>query len=171
MTLHRAGPRRSLRTALTALCLFAFCASFAPARAADAPGDVQFRADVVYGKAGDVELKLDLSRPKTDAKNLPCVVVVHGGGWAGGDKRQHDDITWEFARRGYVSATVGYRLAPAHPFPAQVQDVKCAVRYLRAHADKYGLDPNRIGAVGFSAGAHLSMMLGTIDKDRSRRTS
>jgi acetyl esterase/lipase len=130
--------------------------------AAESPADVAFDKDVIYGKAGGTDLKLDLSRPKKPAGGkLPCVVVIHGGGWGAGNKQQHDDLTWQFASRGYVAATIGYRLAPAHQFPAQVHDVKCAVRYLRAHADKYGLDPDRIGAIGFSAGAHLSMMLGT----------
>ena len=136
-----------------------------PARAAEPPDDVDFQRDVVYGKGGDVDLKLNLSRPKNpSSKKLPCVVVIHGGGWAGGDRAHHDDLTWKFARQGYVSATIGYRLAPAHRFPAQVHDVKCAVRFLRANADNYGLDPDRIGAIGFSAGGHLSMMLGVTER-------
>jgi acetyl esterase/lipase len=135
-------------------------------RAAEPPADVVFEKDVVYGKGGGTDLKLDLSRPKDAAgKKLPCVVVIHGGGWAAGNKSAHDDLTWKFAQRGYVSATVGYRFAPADVFPAQVNDVKCAVRFLRANADKYGIDPRHIGAVGFSAGAHLSMMLATMDKE------
>jgi acetyl esterase/lipase len=135
-------------------------------RAADPPADVLFEKDVVYGRGGGTDLKLDISRPKGAAgKKLPCVVVIHGGGWAAGDKSAHDDLTWKFAQRGYVSATVGYRFAPANLFPAQVNDVKCAVRFLRANADKYGIDPQRVGAVGFSAGAHLSMMLATVDKE------
>jgi acetyl esterase/lipase len=68
-----------------------------------------------------------------------------------------------FAQRGYVSVSVGYRLAPAHPFPASVQDVKCAVRFLRANAEKYDIDPKRFGAAGLSAGGHLALMLGTMD--------
>jgi acetyl esterase/lipase len=148
------------------VAVFLTVCSVAPAFAAEPPADVAFEKDVVYGKGGGADLVLDISRPK-DATNqlLPCVAVIHGGGWSAGNKTQHDDVTWNFARKGYVCATVGYRLAPAHRFPAQVNDVKCAVRYLRANASKYGLDPQRIGAVGFSAGAHLSMMLGTMDKD------
>ena len=138
----------------------------APAPAADPPADVVFEKDVVYGKAAGAELKLNLSRPKdAPSRKLPCILIIHGGGWAAGDRSQHDDITWKFAQAGYVAATVGYRLAPAHQFPAQVNDVKCAARFLRANAEKCGLDPQRLGAVGFSAGAHLSMMLGTMDKD------
>src|SRR5688572_1732327 len=159
-------PTAMRRTSM--ICFAAVVASLAfggLAQAADPPADVEFTRDVVYGKGGDEDLKLNISRPKGGAKNLPCIVVIHGGGWAQGDRTNHDDATWNFAGQGYVSATIGYRLAPKHPFPAQVHDVKAAIRYLRAHADTHGLDPNRIAAVGFSAGAHLSMMLGVTDKD------
>lgn len=154
------------RTLATALLLGFVLASMpaSAARAAEPPADVRFTPDVVYGKGGGEDLKLNLARPKGDAKNLPCVVFIHGGGWAGGNRAAHDDATWRMAQRGYVSATVGYRLAPAHRFPAQVHDVKCAIRYLRAHADAHGLDPSRIAVCGFSAGAHLCMMLGTTQK-------
>jgi len=129
------------------------------------PESVTFEKDIVYGKGGDDELKLDLSRPKNGDKPAPCIVVIHGGAWRAGNKAGHDNLTWMFAERGYVSATIGYRFCPKHPFPAQVEDAKCAVRYLRAHADKYGIDPQRVGAIGFSAGAHLSLMLGVMGKD------
>jgi len=147
---------------MSALVIGLFAVSI---RAAEPPNDVDFQRDVVYGKGGGVDLKLNLSRPKNSAsKKLPCVVVIHGGGWAGGDRTNHDDLTWKFAQQGYVSATIGYRLAPKHRFPAQVNDVKCAVRFLRAHADEYGIVPDHFGAIGFSAGGHLSMMLGLTDK-------
>jgi acetyl esterase/lipase len=93
------------------------------------------------------------------------LVYIHGGGWAGGKKADLDKAIRGAAARGYLTVSVGYRLAPKHLFPAQVEDVKCAVRWLRAHADELGIDPERIGAVGFSAGAHLAMMLGFMDKD------
>lgn len=128
------------------------------------PENVVFEKDVVYGKTGDVELKLNLARPKDASGKLPCVLVIHGGGWAAGSKEGHNHLTWEFAKRGFVSATVGYRLAPKFLFPAQIEDVKCAVRYLRANAEKLNVDPEKLGAVGFSAGAHLSMMLGAMGK-------
>jgi len=127
--------------------------------------DILFEKDVVYGKGGEEELKLNVGRPKDQAGPTPCVVIIHGGGWAAGNKNQHDAQVRELAKRGYVAATVGYRFAPKHIFPAQIEDVKCAVRYLRANADKYQIDKDRIGAVGFSAGDHLSMLLGTMDKD------
>lgn len=129
------------------------------------PAGVTFEKDVAYGRGGEELLTLDLSRPTTtNAAPAPVVVLIHGGAWRGGNKTAHDDLTWQFAQRGYVAATIGYRFCPKFTFPAQVEDVKCAVRYLRAHAKQYNLDPNRVGAVGFSAGAHLSMMLGVTSK-------
>jgi acetyl esterase/lipase len=133
--------------------------------AAQPPADVRFEADIVYGKAGGEDLKLNLSRPANAQGALPCVIVIHGGAWRAGDRSVHNDLTWKFAQRGYVSATLGYRFCPKFIFPAQVEDVKCAVRFLRANAQKYGIDPDHLGAVGFSAGAHLSMMLGVMDKE------
>lgn len=121
---------------------------------------VKFERDLLYGKAGGEELRLNLARPIGAAPARPCIVFVHGGGWTGGDKNMYDEAIRFAAGKGYVGATVGYRLAPAHLFPAQVQDVKCAVRFLRAHAEHYGIDPKRIGAAGDSAGGQLVMMLG-----------
>lgn len=137
----------------------------AGAQGASPPDDVAFERDVVYGKGGGEDLKLDLARPKGGDGPFPCVLVFHGGAWRGGTKTAHDDLTWKFARRGYVSATVGYRFCPKHAFPAQVEDAKCAVRFLRAQAHRWGLDPDRIGAAGFSAGAHLAMMLGVTGRE------
>ncbi|MCY2966890.1 MAG: SMP-30/gluconolactonase/LRE family protein [Planctomycetota bacterium] len=117
-----------------------------------------------YGTAGDEKLTLHLARPTTGAGPFPVVVFIHGGGWAGGNKDVHKNEIIEAAKRGYVSISVGYRLAPKHRFPAQVEDVKCAVRWLRAHAKELNIRADKIGAVGFSAGAHLAMMLGTMDK-------
>lgn len=144
--------------------VFALCPAFATL-AADPPTDVEFTPDIVYGKGGDQDLKLNLAKPKEMKGKLPCIAVIHGGGWAGGNRDGHNDLTWQFAHKGYVSVTIGYRLAPDHKFPAQVNDVKCAIRFLRANAEKYGIDPDHIGAVGFSAGGHLSMMLGLTSKE------
>ncbi|MCG8652950.1 MAG: alpha/beta hydrolase, partial [Pirellulales bacterium] len=124
---------------------------------------VVLQQDVVYGRGGNNDLHLDIAFPKDRAQPAPCVVLIHGGAWRQGDKRHLAPQIIDFAKRGYVAATLQYRFCPKHHFPAQVEDVKCAVRYLRAHAEQYGIDPERFGAVGFSAGAHLSMMLGTMD--------
>ncbi len=135
-----------------------------PAAPLAIPDSIEFQKDVVYGKGGGKDLTLNLARPKIASSPSPCIVIIHGGGWAAGKKEAHNDLAVTLAGKGYVAVTVGYRLAPDAIFPAQIEDVKCAVRYLRASSEKYKLDPKRIGAVGFSAGAHLSMMLGVTDK-------
>ena len=128
--------------------------------------EVQYDRDVVYGKATGEEMKLNLARPKDAQGPLPAVVILAGGGWKGaGRKDLMDRFTQEFGRRGYVAATVDTRSTPEHVFPHQVEDAKCAVRFLRANAQKYGVDPQRIGAVGFSAGGHLALMLGVLTKE------
>jgi acetyl esterase/lipase len=130
----------------------------------DAPPGVKFEKGIVSGKGGDTELHLDIAYPENADHSLPCVVVIHGGGWRGGNYTVHDQQILDFAKRGFVSATIQYRLVPSARWPAQIEDVKCGVRFLRANAQKYHIDPARLGAVGFSAGAHLSMLLGTMDK-------
>ncbi|QDT04274.1 Carboxylesterase NlhH [Rubripirellula lacrimiformis] len=127
--------------------------------------DVSIQRDVVYGMGGDVELHMDIATPAEASQPVPCIIVIHGGAWRQGDKSSHITQIRRFAQQGYVSATVQYRFCPQFPFPAQVEDVKCAVRYIRANAAKYGVDPTQIGAVGFSAGGHLAMMLGTMDAE------
>ncbi|GIW92518.1 MAG: hypothetical protein KatS3mg110_0559 [Pirellulaceae bacterium] len=127
------------------------------------PESVQIRVGIEYGRAGEESLLLDLARPKVSADPLPCVVVIHGGAWRAGTRQVHLKDIGRLAERGYVAASVSYRFCPQHTFPAQIEDVKCAVRYLRANADTINLDPQRIGAVGFSAGAHLAMLLGVMD--------
>jgi len=156
---------RKNTTALPALLILVIVILLtASAHAAQPPADVLFEPDIVYANLPDQDLMLNLARPKDATNPLPCIVVIHGGAWRGGHRNLHNDLTWKFAQRGYVSATVSYRFCPKSPFPAQVQDVKAAVRFLRANAQKYNIDPDRIGAVGFSAGAHLSMILGVMDK-------
>ena len=122
--------------------------------------------DVTYGKVGEIELKLDIYFPrKTDGKPLPVAVYVHGGGWRNGDKAQGAGAMAipELVKRGYLVCSINYRLAPEFKFPAQIEDTKCAIRYLRAHAKEYNLDPERIGVWGGSAGGHLAALLGTSD--------
>ena len=118
---------------------------------------------VVYGTAEGVKLLLDLARPAAPAKACPALVFIHGGGWTAGTRSQYAGAIVEAARHGYVAATIDYRFAPAFRFPAQVEDAQCAVRWLRAHAAELHLDPQRVGAVGDSAGGHLALMLGLMD--------
>ena len=133
------------------------------------PAEMAVEEGITYGKGGDVDLKLDLARPEGEGP-FPAIVFIHGGGWRGGNRIGYRKAIEESARRGYVAVTVSYRLTePGEngkartPFPAQVHDVKTAVRWLRANADKYHVDKNRIGATGGSAGGHLSLMVGLTD--------
>ncbi len=121
---------------------------------------IRFEKDVVYGKVDDVELKLDMARPASGAEPFPAVVWLHGGGWQAGSKSDNRAAIRQLAEQGYVAVAVEYRFAPRFPFPAQIEDAKCAVRYLRAHAQELNIDPERIGACGESAGGHLALMLG-----------
>jgi acetyl esterase/lipase len=125
--------------------------------------ELSVQRDVVYGTAGDVELKLDLFKPAGDYKGATGLLLIHGGGWQGGDKSHFDAFGREAAKRGYVCASINYRHAPRFLFPAQIEDAKCAARWLRAEADALKIDRAKIGAVGVSAGAHLAMMLGVMD--------
>jgi acetyl esterase/lipase len=127
--------------------------------------DIEFHRDLVFGKGGDDELKLDLAHPAGKATPRPAVLVLHGGGWRAGSKEMHDDLVRFLAREGYVAVTASYRLAPKAPWPAQIEDAKCAVRWMRAEGGRFGIDPDRIAALGFSAGAHLAMLLGTMGPD------
>ena len=117
--------------------------------------------DLVYSTVDETALKLDLAAPVEGAGPFPAVVVFYGGAWRTGDKATNRPFLTEFAQRGFVAIAPQYRHCPANLFPAQVHDAKAAVRWLRAHAADYRIDPDQIGAMGFSAGAHLALMLGT----------
>jgi acetyl esterase/lipase len=123
------------------------------------PDTVVVEKDVEYGKGGDVSLQLDLYSPKERTKPLPAVVFIHGGAWRSGSRQMYHYYCVKFAEHGYVAVTISYRLYRVAPFPAAVEDVKCAVRWMRANAEKLGIDPERIGVAGGSAGGHLSMMV------------
>jgi pectinesterase len=130
------------------------------------PDSVKVERDLVYARYGEREVKLDLYLPKQPAgAKIPCIVVIHGGGWRQGDKTRFAPIAIRLAEQGFGAACIGYRLLPEVQFPAPVQDCKAAVRWVRANAGKYGLDPDRIGAMGGSAGGHLVAMLGTSYKE------
>ncbi len=123
----------------------------------------QITKDIVYREGASKAWRLDLILPDgTPSKPRPAIVFVHGGGWRGGDKSGFTQMALPYARNGYVAISVTYRLSQEAPFPAAVEDVKCAVRWLRANAAKYSVDPKRIGAHGNSAGAHLVTMLGLV---------
>ena len=138
--------------------LLALVAVPAPSRAEEPK--VTNAYDVVYTKAGGSDLKLDVSRPSVGDGPFPAVFVIHGGAWRGGNKESNRGLLETFAKRGYVAVSPQYRFCPKETFPAQVHDVKAAVRWLKGHAKEYKVDVDHVGAVGFSAGGHLSLMLG-----------
>ncbi len=126
----------------------------------EVPDDIEVRKDIEYGTGGGQSLKLDLYSAKQLDRPVPGLIFIHGGGWKKGERSDYHYYCVKFAERGYVVATVSYRLLPDGTFPAPVHDVKCAVRWMRASADRLHVDPNQIGVVGGSAGAHLAMMAG-----------
>jgi len=120
--------------------------------------------DVVYAKVGDTELKMDLHHPVSPGVGKsPAVVVIHGGAWMAGARKDIESLAKAFAEEGFLAANVSYRLAPKHKWPAMLDDVQTAVRYLRHHAGKLKIDPKMIAATGASAGGHLSLFLGFTD--------
>ena len=124
------------------------------------PQDVVFESDIEYADPDNQHLQLDMARPKTGEGPFPAVVCIHGGGFRAGSRKVYDAWCIRLAQDGYVAVTVSYRLAPKYQFPAAVHDVKEAVRWLRANAKKYHIDPERIGVTGGSAGGHLAQFLG-----------
>lgn len=177
-------PRRSILAACAVLASFSVATrapgqlsepkqppspfEIAPAKPVRTPPQL----DVVYGETADGQkLLLDLFQPPvsppkagatTQPKLRPAVLMVHGGGWAGGSKKEFRNLALLMAQLGYVTAPVSYRLTsnPANTWPAQLDDVQLAVRWLRSHAAQYAIDPKRIGAVGVSAGGQLVASLG-----------
>jgi acetyl esterase/lipase len=125
-----------------------------------AGGEIVFEEGIEYTNPDGQHLQLNLARPKESADKSPAVICIHGGGFRAGERGRWNNLCKQLAERGYVAVTVTYRLAPKYQFPAAVHDVKAAVRWLRANADKYQIDPERIGAVGDSAGGHLAQYLG-----------
>lgn len=130
------------------------------AQAVDVPDGVAFEQGIEYANPADQHLQLDLARPAEGDGPFPAVVCIHGGGFRAGTREGYDGLCLQLAQRGYVAVTVTYRLAPDFQFPAAVHDVKAAVRWLRANAERLHVDPVRIGAVGGSAGGHLAQFLG-----------
>ena len=122
------------------------------------PAGYETAKDIAYATTSEKQ-KLDIYYPKESAKPLPVLVQIHGGGWEAGSKAS---VPFQaMAARGYVLASIGYRLSKEAVFPAQIEDCKAAIRYLRANAKKYNIDPDKIGVIGQSAGGHLAALLGT----------
>ncbi len=124
------------------------------------PPGVVVQDDVEYGRVGDRSLKLDLYSPEKLDHPVPGLIFIHGGGWTGGDRKDYKYYAVQYAQRGYVVASVGYRFVKEAPYPGCVEDSKCAVRYLRAHAAELHINADKMAVIGGSAGGYLSLMVG-----------
>jgi acetyl esterase/lipase len=124
------------------------------------PENVVFEPNIEFSNPDGQHLQLDMARPKTGDGPFPAIVCIHGGGFRAGSRQGYDGLCLRLAQQGDVAVTVSYRLAPKYQFPAAIHDVKAAVRWLRANAKQYKVDPARIGVTGGSAGGHLAQFLG-----------
>lgn len=130
-------------------------------------GDITVSKDVVYGDAGNRPLKLDLYQPDPATRRATALIMVHGGGWIGGSKAMLEEHARQLARDGFTVFAPEYRLTGEAVWPAQIHDVKRAIRWVRSRAGAYGFDPDRIALEGHSAGAHLVLLAaGTADDAR-----
>src|SRR5262245_35641641 len=136
------------------------------------PENIGLERDLRYREGKSEAWKLDIAYPKDPGeKPRPALVIIHGGGWIEGDKSSFTSLkNWapgniiDFAKLGFVAATINYRLSGEAPFSAALEDCQSAVRWLRAHAQDYHIDVNRIGAYGNSAGGHLALLLGMVEE-------
>jgi acetyl esterase/lipase len=162
------------RPIAAALVLVSLVPVISVAARPDGPA-IKLQQAVHYATAGNEKLLLDVAIPPGDGP-FPCVVCFHGGAWRYGSRRDlsgafknrngNHTASWieVIAARGFVAASVGYRLAPAHKFPAMIEDARAAIRFLRANARDYKIDPDKFSALGFSAGGHLALLAGLCDQ-------
>lgn len=151
---------RVFSTAAVVVCLSGLLAADLFAQRTPAPKGFVAEYDVKYVPDGDAAQALDIFYPEKPAeKPLPLLVWIHGGGWSGGSKNGAPFVNQ--LTRGYVVASVEYRFSQKAKFPAQIQDCQAAIRWLRANAKKYSIDPDRVGVGGASAGGHLAALVGT----------
>jgi pectinesterase len=129
------------------------------------PGKVKIENDVVFGTTGTRDLKCDVYHPPDEGKNHPGILIVHGGGWYQGDRSQLRYYGIQLARYGFVGVACEYRLSGEASWPAQIHDVKAALRWIRANAQSLKIDESKICVNGNSAGAHLALMLGSKNKE------
>jgi len=140
----------------------------APDRAPAASGKITGPEEIVIGKGGDQDLHAEFAYPNNSTKPLPAIIYVHGGGWARGGYKGAPLV--RMAVDGYFAASIEYRFSNVAKWPAQLEDCKLAVRWLRANAAKYNVDPDRIGVFGASAGGHLVDCLATMDEPKYEGT-
>ncbi|TSA37926.1 MAG: alpha/beta hydrolase [Porphyromonadaceae bacterium] len=124
----------------------------------DIPEDIEEIKNIEYKRIDGKSLQLDIYIPKNIRKPAPLLVFIHGGGWKGGNRSDYLIYLVDFAKRGYITATVSYRLLEDAPYPACAEDITDAVRWFYSNGEKYGYDPDRIALIGGSAGAHLALL-------------
>ncbi len=168
-----------MRIRFAGLLVFAGCAATCSVGRAGEPAprrEITLLHNLRYRDGPSKQWRLDLAMPKErTAKPRPAIVVIHGGGWLEGDRSSFSSKKHgvpgnieDFAALGFVAVTINYRLSGEAPFPAALEDCQCAVRWLRAHATEYHIDPKHIGAYGNSAGGHLAMLLGMTGENADR---
>ena len=129
------------------------------------PENIEVQKDIVYKQVDSTLLQLDIYKLKSLKKAAPVLIFIHGGAWAKGERSDYLPYLLDYAQKGYVTVTVSYRLSGVAPFPAAVQDVQCAVGWIRAHASEYMINPEKIALIGGSAGGHLAMMVAYDDNN------
>lgn len=139
--------------------------AFTAAVIAETPIKVQ--QEVCYSTVDSRKLLCDIYQPEGEELR-PAVLVVHGGAWRSGNRKQLRGYADALAKRGFVCFAIDYRLAPKHKFPAQIDDCRTAVKWIRKNAKTYNVDPTRLGAIGYSAGGHLVTLLGTTGEGPSK---
>lgn len=137
--------------------MLVFCLSFVPSANAENTHEIETFEGIDYAEFDGRKIQLDLYQPKAEG-TYPGIILVHGGGWVRGSRKGFTRMAIDLASRGYVVANIDYRLAKEATFPASVEDAKAAVRWLRANAGNYGVNPEKIGGIGASAGGHLIAM-------------
>lgn len=125
---------------------------------------INIEKDIIYSKNNN--LALDIFSPKSNTKPHIGILLIHGGGWRSGDRSNHHEMAAILASRGYVVLTPAYRLSTHALYPAAVTDLKTAIKYMRANAEALNIDPNKISAVGFSAGGQLAALMGSTSDEK-----
>lgn len=128
--------------------------------APEVPEDMEEIKNIEYKNVDSLSLQLDIYKLKNLSSPAPVMIFIHGGAWRSGKRSDYLPYLIDYAKKGYVTVTVSYRLVKAATFPAAVKDVNCAVKWIKNHAPEYGIDPDRIALIGGSAGGHLAMMVG-----------
>ena len=149
-----------MRSLVTVALLFTFATTASAQKPPTVPDSVTFEPGIEYTNPDGQHLKLNMARPKTGDGPFPAIICIHGGGFRAGSREGYNNLCIKLAQHGYVALTISYRLAPKYQFPAAIHDTKAAVRWTRANAAKYKIDPDRIGVTGGSAGGHLVQFLG-----------